>query len=393
MPAKTKTLKRWHWTLIVGLSAVVLAAAVAIWVTMVSPQTLTVCSSGCSFSQIQPAIAAARHGSTIQIQAGTYRENIQITKSLHIVGSEGVLLEGQVAIAKAANVSITALVVHGLVRVEESRNVTIKGSTVSESQDVGIAVINSTEISLLENTITANASDGLLMERSQVQLSRNTIGGNKGYGIHADSASQLSGEGNRNGFRVPEDFPTIQGAIDAWHPGMGANALGDVSEHVSTGLLTGEGVLFIGAGVYTEQLAVRDKTLTIRGAGREDVVIDGTGLGDADGFTLRGEARVIIEHLTVRNFRDDGIDAEGSIELTVRNVALIGNGSVGLEIAHGEVKVRLFQSAIKHNRNYGLWAISADNITECQGNSIMDNGTDYGALDGAQAAAIAQKCQ
>jgi hypothetical protein len=77
----------------------------------------------------------------------------------------------------------------------------------------------------------------------------------------------------------------------------------------------------------------------------------------------------------------------------LRNVALIGNGSVGLEIAHGEVKVRLLQSAINHNRNYGLWAISADNITECWGNSITDNGTDYGALDGAQAAAIAQKCQ
>lgn len=393
MPEKTKTLKRWHWTLIAGLSAVALVAVVAIWVTMVSPQTLTVCSSGCSFSQIQPAIEAARNGSTIQIQAGTYRENIQITKSLHIVGSEGALLEGQVAIAKAANVSITALVVHGPVRVEESRNVTIKGSTVSESQDVGIAVINSTEISLLENTITANASDGVLTERSQVQLSRNTIGGNKGYGIHTDNASQLTGEGNRNGFRVPEDFPTIQGAIDAWHPGMGANALGDVSENAPAGLLTGEGVLSIGAGGYTEQLIVRDKTLIIRGVGREDVLIDGTGLGDADGFTLRGEARVTIENLTVRNFRDDGIDAEGSIELTLRNVALIGNGSVGLEIAHGEVKVRLFQSAINHNRNYGLWAISTDNITECQGSSIMDNGTDYGALDSAQASAIAQKCQ
>ncbi len=393
MPEKTKTRKRWHWMAIVGLSAVALAAAVAIWVTMVSPQTLTVCSSGCSFSQIQPAIEAARNGSTIQIQAGTYREEIQITKSLHIVGSQGALLEGQVTIAKAANVSITALMVHGLVRIEESRNVTIKGSTVSESQDVGIAVINSTEISLLENTITANARDGVLIERSQVQLSQNTIGGNKGYGLHTDSASQLSGEGNRNGFRVPEDFPTIQGAIDAWHPGMGANALGDVSENVPTGLLTGEGVLFIGAGVYHEQLSVRDKTLIIRGAGREDVLIDGTGLGDADGFTLRGEARVTIENLTVRNFRDDGIDAEGSIELTLRNVALSGNGSVGLEIAHGEVKVRLFQSAINHNRNYGLWAISTDNITECQGTSIMDNGTDYGALESAQASAIAQKCQ
>jgi parallel beta-helix repeat protein len=379
--------------LIAGLSVIVFVALVVIWITMVAPQTLTVCPTGCPFAQIQKAVDAVRSGSTLNVQAGTYREDLQITKSLYIIGTEGAVLEGQIAIAKTENVSLTALTVHGPVHIAESRQVVLKGNTVSQSQGVGIAVRSSTEVSLLENTITANSGDGILIESSHVQLSQNTIGGNKGYGIHADTASQLSGEGNRNGFRVPDNFPTIQAAIDAWQASMAPNDQGDVSENVPAGLLKGEGVLFIGAGVYNEQLTIDNKTLRIRGAGRESVFIDGTGLGDADGFTLRGEVHVTIENLTVRNFRDDGVDAEGQIELTLRDVALIGNGSTGMEIAHNQVRVRLVQSVIRHNRNYGLWATSAGNIIECKENSVLDNGSDYGGLGETEASAIAQKCQ
>lgn len=407
---------RKHWTLVAGLGVVVVIAVVVVWVTLVSPQNLTVCPSGCSFSRIQLALDAARRGSRLQIEAGTYREDVQITKPLQVVGTAGALLEGQVTVAKTENVSITALAVRGAVRIQESRNVTIQESTVSDSPDAGIALVRSTEIALqkniiknnqgagvaisqgsaavlTENIITANGLDGLLIEGSQAHLQKNIIGGNKGYGIHADSVAQLSGEGNRNGYRVPEDFQTIQQALDAWQIGMGANSLGDVSEGVSPNLLRGDGAILVSPGVYKEHLIVREKSLKIRGASREDVILDGTGLGDVDGITIRGESRVTVENLTVRNFRDDGLDAEGKIELVLRNVVLEGNGSTGAEIAHTDVKAWLMQSVMRGNRNYGLWALNAENIAECRGNTITDNGSNYGALDGAQAEAIAQKCQ
>ncbi len=383
--------RRWVF---VGIgSFVVIVVAVAIWVLLVSPRTLTVCPSGCAFAQIQQALNAARSGSTLQIQAGTYREEVQITKPIHIVGAEGVVLEGQIAIMKTDNVSITALTVRGPVRIEGSRKITILKSTISESQDAGIAVIGSREISLKENTITDNQGDGIAVESSQVEISHNTIGGNKGYGIRADNASQLSGEGNRNGLRVPEDFPTIQAAVDAWQAGMGINGLGDVSEHVPEGLLTGEGVIFVAPGVYREFVTIRDKYIRIRGASRDEVIIDGTGLGDVDGITVRGQSTVFLENLTVRNFRDDGLDAEGKIELTLRNVLFEGNGSTGAEIAHSDVTVWLNRVEIKNNRNYGLWALSAQNIRECRDTSVAGNTTDFGALNEAAAAEIAQKCQ
>lgn len=383
--------RRW---LFVGIGVLsVIGVGVAVWVLFVSPQTLTVCLSGCAFEQIQRAIDAARSGSTLHVQAGAYRENIQIAKPIQIVGSEGALLEGQINITKTDNVSITALTVRGSVGIALSRRVTLQGNTISGSADVGVAVINSQEISLVGNTITANAGDGVFIEASQVQLMQNTIGGNKGYGIRADSASQLSGEGNRNGFRVPEDFPTIQAAIDSWQEGMGINGLGDVSEHVSKNLLTGDGAIVVAPGVYKEQLTIRDKNIRIRGASRDDVIIDGTGLGDVDGIAVRGQSTVFLENLTVRNFRDDGIDAEGVIELTLRNVLLEGNGSTGAEIAHTDIKVWLTKSVIKHNRTYGLWALGAQNIVECRETLVAENTTDFGALNDAAAAEIAQKCQ
>ncbi|MFN4218979.1 MAG: right-handed parallel beta-helix repeat-containing protein [Candidatus Bipolaricaulia bacterium] len=383
--------RRWVF---IGMGALaVIGAGVAIWVLFVSPQTLTVCPSGCAFSQIQQAIDAARKGSTLHIQAGTYRETTQIAKPIQIVGSEGALLEGQINITDTENVSITTLTVHGSVRIEGSRKVTVSKSTISESQDVGVAIRNSTEVLLLGNTITANASDGVSIEASQVQLSQNTIGGNKSYGIRADNASQLSGEGNRNGSRVPDDFPTIQAAIDAWHAGMGINGLGDVSENVPSGLLVGEGVILIAPGVYKEFITIRDKSIRIRGASRDEVILDGTGLGDVDGITVRGQSTVFLENLTVRNFRDDGIDAEGKIELTLRDVLLEGNGSTGAEIAHSDIKVWLTRVEIKNNRNYGLWALSSQNIIECLDTRVFENGTDFGALNEASAVEIAQKCQ
>lgn len=383
--------RRW---MLIGIGTIALiGVGVAIWALFVSPQTLTVCPSGCAFAQIQRAIDTARSGSTLQIQAGTYREDIQIAKPIKLIGAEGAVLEGQITIFGAENVSIAALTLHGGLRIEESQRVTISKSTISQSPDAGIAVVRSREVSLSENTITGSAGDGIAVEASQMEVSRNAIGGNKGYGIRADGASRLSGEGNQSGSRVPGDFSTIQAAIDAWQPGMGLNGLGDVSENVPSGLLVGEGAIFVAPGVYKEFVTVRDKNIRIRGASRDEVILDGTGLGDVDGITVRGQSTAFLENLTVRNFRDDGVDAEGKIELTLRNVLLEGNGSTGAEIAHSDIKVWLTRVEIRNNRNYGLWALGAQNIIECRETRVADNGTDFGAMNEASAAEIAQKCQ
>src|SRR5262249_5751973 len=48
----------------------------------VSAATLTVCPSGCQYSQIGPAVAAASNGDTIQVGPGTYQGGITIDVSV-----------------------------------------------------------------------------------------------------------------------------------------------------------------------------------------------------------------------------------------------------------------------------------------------------------------------
>ncbi|HWQ96236.1 MAG TPA: NosD domain-containing protein [Candidatus Methylomirabilis sp.] len=50
--------------------------------------TLTVCKSGCAYSGIQDAVDAASSGDTIQVQSGTYYENVNVNKQLILRGIE-----------------------------------------------------------------------------------------------------------------------------------------------------------------------------------------------------------------------------------------------------------------------------------------------------------------
>jgi hypothetical protein len=67
-----------------GLLAVAAAGATS---GQASAATLTVCPSGCAFSQIAPAVAAANNGDTISIAPGTYAGGFTITKSVTLAGA------------------------------------------------------------------------------------------------------------------------------------------------------------------------------------------------------------------------------------------------------------------------------------------------------------------
>ena len=53
----------------------------------VSAATLTVCPSGCQYSQIGPAVAAAHSGDTIEVGPGTYQGGITIDVSVRLAGA------------------------------------------------------------------------------------------------------------------------------------------------------------------------------------------------------------------------------------------------------------------------------------------------------------------
>lgn len=72
--------------------------------------TLTVCQSGCRYSQIQPAVDAAAGGDTISVGPGTYTGGISIAKNLTLVGSgtaSTVISSGNPVVAIAPQVQVT----------------------------------------------------------------------------------------------------------------------------------------------------------------------------------------------------------------------------------------------------------------------------------------------
>ena len=69
-----------------ALAAVMLGSAV-LGATPASATTFTVCSSGCAYSQIGPAVAAASRGDTVSVGPGRYVGGFTIDQSVSLVGA------------------------------------------------------------------------------------------------------------------------------------------------------------------------------------------------------------------------------------------------------------------------------------------------------------------
>jgi hypothetical protein len=106
--------------------------------------------------------------------------------------------------------------------------------------------------------------------------------------------------------QVPEDFPTIQSAVDAAEPGD---------------------LVLVGPGTYREQVNVATSHLVIRGTDREQVVVDGEFEREM-GILVTADA-VAVENMTVRDvtsngFYWDGVTGFRGSYLTATNASVYG---------------------------------------------------------------------
>ena len=107
--------------------------------------------------------------------------------------------------------------------------------------------------------------------------------------------------------RVPEDYPTIQAAVKAAHPGD---------------------LVSIAPGTYAEAVTVNIPNLTIRGRDRQKVVLDGNyQLGN--GFTVVAN-NVILENMTARRFIGNGFYWTGIKGFRGSYLTAYSNGDYGI---------------------------------------------------------------
>ena len=102
----------------------------------------------------------------------------------------------------------------------------------------------------------------------------------------APSSTEATNEGADDGvLAVPDEFATIQEAVDAASPGD---------------------LVLISPGVYNEAVNVTTDELTIRGLDRNEVILDGQFELD-NGVRVLGASGVAVENLTAQNYTNNGV--------------------------------------------------------------------------------------
>lgn len=123
--------------------------------------------------------------------------------------------------------------------------------------------------------------------------------------------------------RVPDDYPTIQQAVDAAGPGD---------------------VILVADGVYHEQVTVEKSWLKIIGGGR--TVLDGEGKRDV-GFLLNGTNGVEIRSFRIENYRSDGVDIYGGEGNLLAQVGIFDAWYFGVYLDAGTKNNRIWRCGIE----------------------------------------------
>jgi parallel beta-helix repeat protein len=407
-------------------------------------KTIAVGPSGCDFTTIQAAIDAAPNGSVIQVQAGSYKENLTIRNrdglTLQGAGPDKVTLDGNAPEQKDVTPGILIL---------SSRNITVTGLRITNSQR-GLEADDSTLLFIEANTIERNFRTGIYLLRSQAEIRGNVVrdsqalsdkpSGGTGIGVYGsrvtlagnsitgnadagllvvmdgDTRSQVTGSGNtirdNKGGDLVGNVPT---ALLAEPPAQGTLDQVAVPSQVATiqeavGRVRAGGTITVSGGTYKEQVQIY-KSLTIRGAGIDRTILQARGSDwlalnvATDGLTVvledmtvsGGYGGILIatgpaSTITLQDVKAQG-DVAGRNDLlrvweestvTLDRVSVFGSRYHGLG-AWGRVKLTVANSTISNSISGGV-VISERAVVTMRDTTIANNGSNgIYALDRASA--------
>jgi hypothetical protein len=338
---------------------------VPLLVTLVMPSTgraatLTVCASGCAYTTIVDAIAAAAGGDSISITDAVHSES-------KIVINQNLTIEGQGASATAVDgggsgtiftidsgvtVTIQNLTIqHGSAWfgggiLNEGGTVTLSNTIIAGNQvfDYGAGIFNAGGTVALNNSIISGNSafilgGGIFSENGTVTISNSTISGNSAFsfggGVFNESGtvtvvgSTLSGNSADNfggGIFNSDTASLTNSTLSGNSSGYGGGIFNSGTLETSSSTLSGNSATFDGGGVYG---AATVKNSIIGGNSGGDCSFAPTALGaNLDGDGTCGGINFAQVTATQLNLGALALNAPGTTETMALN-----QGSVAIDAA------------------------------------------------------------
>jgi parallel beta-helix repeat protein len=390
-----------------------------------SAKTITVCPSGCQFTKIQDAINAATAGDTIEVQAGTYVENLTITKSLTLRGADpaATIIDGSNGVAA----KIPTIVV------EKTENVTITGFTITRGYR-GVWGRWVTNLRLLKNVLTRNIRQNILygantgigpvtgeISENQILESIRESEDGRGHGIHLMGKSEATISNNLiQGNGMTGIMVYVASKVTITNNTIKENALGGLYVYnaiveVRDNTFTSNGEIGIWVDVDESLLApfasVRSQVIIERNEIVDTKVsTDAESLGEyGHGIVIKKAAAATITKNTLARNATAAIDIsqmwvygkpvvirENTLTETRKNEK--GEGGLGIRLSdtrdaliekntvskNAEMGIGLFSlssaaingNTITDNNRFGIFADSSSWVTACSGNTISGHQND-----------------
>ena len=158
------------WMMLLGL----VAGLVVMNTVPAQAATLQVCPSGCPYSTIQQALAAAANGDTISVAPGTYPGGFTIGKNVTMVGSGA----GRTTVRGTRAVGVGITVASGVTAAIEALTVDAAGA--ARAAD---AVYNYGTLTVQDVTVTGSNGNAALLSSGALTLDDSTVSGNNTTGV------------------------------------------------------------------------------------------------------------------------------------------------------------------------------------------------------------------
>ena len=336
---------------------------------------------------ISRAITTSAQGDVIVVNGGYYRENINLDKSLALLGVNGPVIDGGKD-GSPLSITIGGAIVDGFtlvnsgdrlygagIKISSNRNL-ITNNSIHDNRD-GILLISGSHTNVIAtNEIYNNTRTGIFDDNApEVSIRENVIVNNKGAGINIDLGYSATVLGNRVGFNGGQGVALNQSILNTirnnrlfenrdtglWITGGGMNRVqgNRVDDNGSDGiiLMNSQDPDLLGYQITDGSGSAYLNFITNNSAERNY----------GQGIFVRG-ASVVIDNNTLK-YNNHGIRVDWGAVLVSNNVA--DGNSLGISLIHTN------RSAVRGNllihNAYGLFVAGFSFDNHVTMNTVTDN--------------------